>query len=277
MSFMPSFAVGSLVTNNEIMNEFGCGMMGGMRRSKKTNTLVLVSDHTKGFYDDKWYGEILHYTGMGKKEDQSINSAQNRTLAQSRTNGIAVHLFEVCIPKQYLYLGKVELCGEPFLDEQEDVDGITRNVWIFPIKPEVEGQSIPEVCLIADENNKRKQAKKLSMRELEQRARETHGGTTPSRLVSSQVYLRNQYVVVLAKRLAKGRCQLCNNEAPFIDKDGEPYLETHHIVWLSKDGADTMENTVALCPNCHRKMHILNLSKDIERLKIACEAKRRVR
>lgn len=24
--------------------------------------------------------------------------------------------------------------------------------------------------------------------------------------------------------------------------------------WLSNDGEDTIDNTIALCPNCHRKM-----------------------
>lgn len=42
--------------------------MGGMRRSKTTNTLVIVSDYTKGIYHDKWIGGVLHYTGMGKSE-----------------------------------------------------------------------------------------------------------------------------------------------------------------------------------------------------------------
>jgi 5-methylcytosine-specific restriction protein A len=50
--------------------------------------------------------------------------------------------------------------------------------------------------------------------------------------------------------------------APFNNAKGEPHLETHHIVWLAKGGMDTIENTVALCPNCHRKMHIVNDSKD---------------
>ena len=45
-------------------------------------------------------------------------------------------------------------------------------------------------------------------------------------------------------------------------KDGSPYLETHHIVWLSNGGEVTPDNTVALCPNSHRKMHSLNLKKD---------------
>lgn len=46
--------------------------------------------------------------------------------------------------------------------------------------------------------------------------------------------------------------------APFSDKNGQPYLESHHIEWLSNGGEDTIENTVALCPNCHRKIHLLD-------------------
>ncbi|WP_408869546.1 HNH endonuclease [Commensalibacter communis] len=45
---------------------------------------------------------------------------------------------------------------------------------------------------------------------------------------------------------------------------GVPYLETHHIQWLSRGGSDKLENMVALCPNCHKKMHILNDEKDMD-------------
>ena len=37
--------------------------------------------------------------------------------------------------------------------------------------------------------------------------------------------------------------------------------------WLSKGGMDSAENCVALCPNCHRRMHILNDQADINTLK----------
>jgi hypothetical protein len=80
------------------------------------------------------------------------------------------------------------------------------------------------------------------------------------------VHKRNQKIVEKAKKLAAGKCQLCDYNAPF-NKDNEPYLEVHHIEWLSENGADSIENTVALCPNCHRKMHALNLDEDIEKLK----------
>lgn len=55
MSFRPPFSVGSTVTYPEICVAFQCGNMGGMRRSKRTNTLIIISDHTKSLYDDKWY------------------------------------------------------------------------------------------------------------------------------------------------------------------------------------------------------------------------------
>ena len=54
MSFRPPFVVGSTVTHSEICAAFQCGNMGGMRRSKRTNTLIIISDHTKALYDDKW-------------------------------------------------------------------------------------------------------------------------------------------------------------------------------------------------------------------------------
>ncbi len=69
MSFKPSFSIGDTVTNEDIRLAFQCGNMGGMRRSHKTNTLVIISDHTKGLYEDKWIGDELHYTGMGKSGD----------------------------------------------------------------------------------------------------------------------------------------------------------------------------------------------------------------
>ena len=81
------------------------------------------------------------------------------------------------------------------------------------------------------------------------------------------VYARNPHVAELAKRRARGKCELCKQPAPFNNASNEPYLESHHIVWLAHGGADRPENTVALCPNCHRKMHVVNDAKDIRALR----------
>lgn len=69
-------------------------------------------------------------------------------------------------------------------------------------------------------------------------------------------YVRNPYVVAERLQIAGGRCEKCGNNAPFIRKgNGAPYLEVHHIIQLSKGGLDKIENTEALCPNCHRQRH----------------------
>ena len=80
-------------------------------------------------------------------------------------------------------------------------------------------------------------------------------------------YVRDPYVAEYSKARATGICMLCGKEAPFSDGKGKPYLESHHIVWISKGGTDTINNTVALCPNCHRKMHIVADKKDIDYLR----------
>ena len=85
--------------------------------------------------------------------------------------------------------------------------------------------------------------------------------------VSTKIYHRDPTIAAYVKKRADGYCQLCGQKAPFNDKNGEPYLESHHIDWLSKGGLDSSDNCVALCPNCHRKIHILNDSDDIKTLK----------
>jgi predicted HNH restriction endonuclease len=86
------------------------------------------------------------------------------------------------------------------------------------------------------------------------------------KVTQSTVYDRSVLIKEFAKRVANGFCQLCENEAPFNDKHGNPFLEVHHIKYLSQGGIDTIVNVVALCPNCHRKMHLLELEEDIEKI-----------
>ena len=53
---------------------------------------------------------------------------------------------------------------------------------------------------------------------------------------------------------ANGVCQGCKKQS-FEKENGEIYLEVHHKIYLSQNGADTVENCVALCPNCHKNEH----------------------
>ena len=75
-------------------------------------------------------------------------------------------------------------------------------------------------------------------------------------IVKTRVYSRNPDVIAEVLFQAQGICQGCSKDAPFIrSTDGAPYLEVHHRIPLSSGGDDTVENAVALCPNCHRERH----------------------
>jgi 5-methylcytosine-specific restriction enzyme A len=74
--------------------------------------------------------------------------------------------------------------------------------------------------------------------------------------VVTELYLRNPDVVAEVLYRAEGVCERCRKSAPFKrKKDGTPYLEVHHKQMLANGGEDTVENAIALCPNCHRELH----------------------
>lgn len=89
------------------------------------------------------------------------------------------------------------------------------------------------------------------------RARLKDAPKAPIRLLATvTAFVRNQDVVAEVLFRATGTCEGCNNAAPFLRRnDGTPYLEVHHKQQLSAGGEDTVENAIALCPNCHRKIH----------------------
>ncbi len=71
-----------------------------------------------------------------------------------------------------------------------------------------------------------------------------------------QVFQRNPDVIAEVLARASGRCELCAGPAPFVRaSDGSPYLEVHHRIRLADGGDDTVENALAVCPNCHRRAH----------------------
>ena len=258
---------GDVIDNEQLCNLFKCSTQGGMRRSLETNTLVVVSNHVKSIYNDRWINGIFHYTGMGTIGDQSLEFMQNKTLNESNTNGVTVHLFEVFKKGQYTYIGLVQLASDPYSETQPDENGKNRQVWMFPL--ELTDGAAPVIAKeVTDdlEAIKEKKAKKLSDDELVKLAKSSPK-RPGSKNVSSNQYDRNPWIKELAKRRANGVCQLCDEPAPFNSKDGSPYLEIHHVEWLAKGGDDSIDNTVALCPNCHRKMHIVEDRHDVEKLK----------
>jgi 5-methylcytosine-specific restriction enzyme A len=69
-----------------------------------------------------------------------------------------------------------------------------------------------------------------------------------------KVFSRDPAVRRAVLNRAGGRCEFCLTPG-FLTPSGEVFLETHHIVPLSKGGADVVENVAAICANHHREAH----------------------
>ncbi len=82
------------------------------------------------------------------------------------------------------------------------------------------------------------------------------GQQQPERVMrSTSSFKRDPSLRAWVEQKAGGLCELCGAPAPFSRADGTPYLEVHHPWRLADGGPDRFENAVALCPNCHRRLH----------------------
>ena len=68
------------------------------------------------------------------------------------------------------------------------------------------------------------------------------------------------YYYVLAR--ANYHCEACGQPAPFETEEG-PYLELHSPFKESDDGLSRPDQVVAVCPNCHARLH-----KSVDRIEL---------
>ena len=215
--------INDVISNQQLSEIFKCSTQGGMRRSKKTNTLILISDHTKKLYNNRIKDGIIYYTGMGRVGDQALIS-HNKTLAESRTNGVTLHFFEVFQQGQYTYRGIVELVGEPFTEIQKDMNGDARTVWVFPLK-KVDDWT-----------------EEVTKLEKELEAQKTITNTEKEQVVKSRIG-QSTFKDHLLQRECK--CAICG----ITDKN---FLIASHIKpWSKSTHAERLDvnNGLLLCPN----------------------------
>ncbi|WP_271401495.1 HNH endonuclease [Salinicoccus roseus] len=257
MSSIENLKMNAIYTDKDIFDIFQCSKFKGIRVSNKNKAIVLILKHVGILeYQDQWDGDILYYTGSGSG-NQKVER-ENRTLADSRQNGYRIYLFEVFKEKEYTYSGIFSLIDSPFFVEENG-----RQVLKFPIQKVDQNERLDEEFLIELEESIEKKVDgkretKVKEKALEYSERNKNLITQAKQMhrkVSRTWYDRNLYVVKTVKVLAEGVCQLCEKEAPFKDKRGNPYLHVHHIEYLSEGGKDVIENCIALCPNCHAEVH----------------------
>jgi len=87
--------------------------------------------------------------------------------------------------------------------------------------------------------------------------RETSTGIAEYRLDHLvQQPIRSRSLIRQIHELYEGRCQVCGFDPLLIY--GVEASHAHHLVYLSRGGADTLQNMTLLCPNHHSVIHATN-------------------
>jgi len=127
---------------------------------------------------------------------------------------------------------------------------------VFKLEQWIEAKESRFKSQVEDElSQKVAESKKISSYERKKRIKEV--SIEPEVIqVISRGFKRNADVIAEVLSRANGICEKCGSKAPFMrKKDNTPYLEVHHKTNLADGGHDTLENAMALCPNCHRELH----------------------
>lgn len=84
----------------------------------------------------------------------------------------------------------------------------------------------------------------------------SNSGSKPTERVARETatFARDSAVVRQAKLRANGLCEYCGEQG-FETESGTFYLEGHHVIPLGCGGPDEVWNTVAICPDDHRRAH----------------------
>ena len=211
----------------------------------KPETILSKVTMNQGKYPNEWLDQerVLKHYMYSHNEKYDINYKVNAAVIASKKNNISIQIFNK-INQDCIYLGEFDF---------KEWNGDEFSKWFIlerRIKDYISLQKQLEKLEIDV-----KRSNKLSSvdRSIEIKKYPTK---PKKRMALARIFDRNPHVVVETLRRANGICERCKKDAPFIRaSDSSPYLEVHHIVTLADGADDTLSNTLALCPNCHKELH----------------------
>lgn len=250
---LPSFVLGETYQRWPDLNiPFGGGRQGGISDSAQAPvTFLFTGDSGERYgYEDRFDDEgTFFFSGEGQKGDMKFVRG-NMAVRDHSARGKALHLFRtIGKGKGQKYLGEFVYHGHDWV-RSSDVDGVERDAIIFRLVPVARLEQL-ELAPADDP------VKHLTLQESRNRAiaASKADGSQNSKEGGRTVYERSRAVRDYVLLRAAGKCELCDQPAPFHRSGGAPYLEPHHTTRVSDGGPDHLQFVAALCPACHREVH----------------------
>ncbi|RON62845.1 HNH endonuclease [Pseudomonas fluorescens] len=240
----------------EINGPFGGSRQSGIAASAIYPVIFLFTgDSGEQYgYADRWDDGAYLYTGEGQRGTMTLTRG-NRAIAEHAVDGRALHLFKsLGKGKGCAYVGEFS-CADMFTRTQPDVTGQDRAAIVFRLVPVgIPGGTI-EVGKEEEEEDKADLPESLAAARLVALAACKLASDGIVQSAPRKIYERSRKVSYYVLMRAQGICESCEMPAPFLKKDGTPYLEPHHVNRLSDGGLDHPRFVAAVCPSCHREIH----------------------
>lgn len=234
---------------SDIHDVYGGGRQSGISPSADHPFIFIFSGSTgEAFgYEDGWQEaeQTFLYSGEGQLGDMDFTRG-NRAIRDHVVDGRQLLLFEALGKGLVRFSGEFVCAGYDF-GTGPDRDGTMRRTIRFHLAPIERSEVIDEPL----------QEAATDLATLRDRAITASLPASTANWKEARTVLRarSQVVKAYVLRRAAGICELTGEPAPFLTRDGEPYLEVHHIRRLSDGGLDHPVNCAAISPTAHREIH----------------------
>ena len=279
---MIPFVVGHLYRRRDIHAQYKGQHQGGISTPAQFPIIFLFSGEQGGqygYHDGDQSDGTYWYTGHGQVGDMRFVGG-NLAIRDHAKNGKELHLFEYVGRKFVQYRGKAQCIGfhhELGVDRNKN----PRQTIVFELVVDPEPVGVAEI-LPETITPKFPQLRKASLEQLRHDAYDTSYLDRPPAERKVMAYYRSEVVKAYVLRRAAGVCEGCLQDAPFTSVRGNPYLEPHHLRRRADGGPDHPAAVIALCPNCHARVHFgrdgrefnQHLSTRVEEIEQAMEARR---
>jgi 5-methylcytosine-specific restriction protein A len=232
----------------DIHAKFGGQQQGGIITPTQ-HPLVIIITGEKGLehgYADRARDDgAFEYFGEGQVGDMVLQRG-NLAIAGHAADGKSLLLFRKTA-EGLRFLGEM-VYEKHHIEKAPDREGSQRDAIVFELRP------LSAIVEATEEVPETEPPKTLE--ELRALAKAAAAIFPPTKTTSARnIYQRSRDIRNYVLARAAGNCEGCKTTAPFLRKDGSPYLEPHHIRRVSDGGPDDPFFVIALCPNCHRRVH----------------------
>jgi 5-methylcytosine-specific restriction enzyme A len=235
------FEVNRVYERNAILDEYGGQRYQGIVTPAVHPLVFIITGEAgleHGYKDELDDDGVFHYYGEGQDRDMEF-SGGNAAILNHAENEEELHLFEKPRKNFWRYRGEMVCTGFRWKTREDGTRAI-----VFQLINADDDRSDGDLDL----------RETLSLEELAALADGDPTEESDPTVGLRKTYARSAALREFVRGRANGYCEGCGNPAPFESSSG-PYLEAHHTLRRSDSGPGNRSTVIALCPNCHARVH----------------------